>query len=373
MRATRTWLTMIIAVATILLLLTSCSSDGDQAGKNASENGVDLPNGGEQRDVAPDHIGKPAPLTGVRSTDINSEHLHQKRPVAVMINNFKRARPQSGLSQADMLIEVMAEGGITRIVAIFHSQLHYDGPIGPVRSIRPYLIDIGESFNAVLAHAGGSPEAYSILKKERKAYLDEITNAGSYFWREKFRKAPHNLYTKLEQLEAGASKKKYRQDVDVPAFLFEENQDVAPQSVAVASLPQGAQAAHEVEVHFMKNDNPVKYVYEKEGRSYARYMDGKAHIDLVNNKPLTAANVMVIAAPHRVIDDVGRLEVQLQNGGEALLFKQGRVERGQWIRHEGDGPMVFIQDGKMVPMASGITHILVVPSQLSIEKYANWK
>ena len=95
-----------------------------------------------------------------------------------MVNNFKSARPRSGLSYADMLIEVLAEGGITTIVAIYHSQLDYDGALGPVRNIRLYLIELGESFHAVLVHAGGSPDAYSILQKP---YLDEISKPAEHF------------------------------------------------------------------------------------------------------------------------------------------------------------------------------------------------
>ena len=85
-----------------------------------------------------------------------------------MVNNAPAARPQSGLSAADIIIEVLAEGGITRFIAIFQSEGGAES-VGPIRSIRPYLIELGESYDGVLIHAGGSPEAYSILQNSRNS------------------------------------------------------------------------------------------------------------------------------------------------------------------------------------------------------------
>lgn len=94
-----------------------------------------------------------------------------------MINNAPAARPQSGISEADILYEVLAEGGITRLIGIFQSHAGVV-KIGPIRSIRPYLLDIGESYGGITVHAGGSPDAYAILQRQKKADMDEIGRAG---------------------------------------------------------------------------------------------------------------------------------------------------------------------------------------------------
>ncbi|UUZ92237.1 DUF3048 domain-containing protein [Paenibacillus sp. P25] len=160
-----------------------------------------LPGGGETPPPAPAKAVYRAPLTGLETPEPVT-----RRPVMVMVNNHPAARPQSGLSQADLVYECLAEGEITRLVAIFQSRSFPD-PIGPVRSIRPYFIELGKGFGALQVHAGGSPDGYAQLEREHIPELDEITNAGPSFWRESFRKAPHNLYTNLEKIGAGAERR----------------------------------------------------------------------------------------------------------------------------------------------------------------------
>lgn len=106
-----------------------------------------------------------APLTG-----LPVDEAITRRPLAVMINNAPAARPQSGLSSADIILEVLAEGGITRFIAIFQSEGAAE-TVGPVRSIRPYLIELGESYDGVLVHAGGSPGGlFHFAKAAETAY-----------------------------------------------------------------------------------------------------------------------------------------------------------------------------------------------------------
>lgn len=198
----------------------------------------------------------------------------------VMVNNFASARPQSGLSQADILLECLAEGDITRIVAIFQSRM-FEEPIGPVRAIRPYFIDIGQSFHALQVHAGGSPDAYTMISEKRIEDLDEITNAGPYFWRESFRKAPHNLYTSLPKLKSGAQKKGYAWETDnaSPAYSFQASSGGAVEAMAGA-------AAHgpKVDVTFLSKNYVVSYAYDAQRRIYQRSINGAKHIDLNNQE-----------------------------------------------------------------------------------------
>ena len=93
------------------------------------------------------------PLTGL---PIEPEY-EQRRPVAVMLNNLKKAQPQLGNSQADIIYEVPAEGGITRMLAVYQS-LEDVGSIGSIRSARPYYIELALGHDALYVHAGGSPE-----------------------------------------------------------------------------------------------------------------------------------------------------------------------------------------------------------------------
>ncbi len=122
------------------------------------------------------------------------------RPVTgIMIENSLFARPQSGLQEAGVVYEAVAEGGITRFMALFQdSRPQY---IGPVRSLRPYYIDFAAPFQASIAHVGGSPDALSIVRNGSYRDIDQFFNSG-YYWRSASRAAPHNVYTSFDKLDA---------------------------------------------------------------------------------------------------------------------------------------------------------------------------
>lgn len=286
-----------------------------------------------------------APLTG-----LGSDEPVKQRPLAVMINNAPAARPQSGLSGADIVYEVLAEGGITRLVAIFQSGGR-DVNIGPVRSIRPYLIELAESYNALPIHAGGSNDAYAIFQRQGKQHLDEITNAGTSFWRSKDRKAPHNLYTDLDKLVVGAEKRGYPVEAEAPAYTFDD-----PKTHQIAG-----EEATALDIRFLLNSYRVSYTYDAEQGLYKRMINGKPHVDLNNNEQLTATNLIVLSTNHRVLDDVGRLAVDLDRGGEAAIFQQGRMIQGTWRHNKGDS-IRFDVDGKEWPLLPGKTYIHIVPT-----------
>ncbi|MCG7409542.1 DUF3048 domain-containing protein [Paenibacillus sp. ACRRX] len=303
-----------------------------------------------------------APFTGLAA----QEQAIQQRPIAVMVNNYKAARPQSGLSYADVLIEVLAEGGISRLVAIYQSQNQYAGSIGPVRSIRPYLIELGESYKAVLVHAGGSPDGYRILQQQHKPYLDEISNAGSYFWRDKSRRAPHNLYTSLARLEQGIAKKKYKQTEAIPVMSFS-----VEGKTEHAALAYTTEAAGKIMIALLKNSELVEYQYDANRGNYIRYVAGKQHVDKENQEALRAVNVLAVEAKHQVLDKAGRLSVDVVTGGKAIWFRNGRAAFGNWVRQAG-GPIQFQVDGKVIPLQPGITHIMIVPSLEAKESHVKW-
>ncbi|MGF7036028.1 hypothetical protein J2T17_007079 [Paenibacillus mucilaginosus] len=302
--------------------------------------------------------GPKAPLTGL---PLGETAL--ARPVMVMINNAPQARPQSGLSDADMLLEVLAEGEITRLVAVYQSSPAVQNPIGPVRSIRPYFIELGKSFGAIQVHAGGSPDGYAKLKKERIDDMDEITNAGPSFWREKSRKAPHNLYTSLEKIRTGAEGRGFTVTGDaalLPAYTF-ASADAAVQPVS-AGGPDGSVEASTLDVTFLVKGYKVGYRYEAGSGRYLRSIDGEPHHDLNNGSQLAAENVIVMGADHKVLDKEGRLDVKLTGGGEALIFQKGRAQKGEWRRGAPSEALKFASGGKAVELIPGRTHILIVPN-----------
>lgn len=344
-------LSQLIIWLIFLLLLPACTTGG---GGNTAETAVppESPIPSEQpAEPTPDPYT--APLTGLGLTAPANE-----RPIAVMINNLKPARPQSGLTNADVVWEVLAEGGITRLVAIFQSTERLTDAVGPIRSIRPYLIEIGESYGAVLAHAGGSNDAYAILQQQGKPYLDEITNAGGYFWRSEDRKAPHNLYSDLEQLRAAADKKGYEGSGSVPSYTFSEE----------GATAQGT-AASEVSVTFSLQSYVVHYAYDSSSGTYKRSIGDEPHTDMNNGEQLAAANLVVLSASHRTLDDEGRLAIDLDEGGPALLFQRGKAVECEWTR-DASGMIRIVKDGEELPFVPGKTFFHIVPDSKPLTEHA---
>lgn len=303
-----------------------------------------------------------APLTG--------EGLQEKveyRPIMVMINNHPAARPQSGLTQADILFEVLAEGEVTRLVALFQSR-DFDDPIGPVRSIRPYFIEIGKSFGAIQAHAGGSPDGYEKIRKEKIEALDEITMASSSYWRESFRKAPHNLYTNLDKLRTGAENRGY--DTKAPATetpVFSFARTARGESVSAAAQP--STPVSRADITFLLQSYKVSYEWDEEKGVYGRLVNDKPHQDMDNDEQLTAANVIIMGARHHVLDSEGRRDVKLTGSGPAWILQDGKAVQGQWQRENSGAKFRFETNGKEVKLAPGQTHIMIVPLDPSFEEH----
>jgi hypothetical protein len=294
-----------------------------------------------------------APLTG-----LPVEQPVLERPLAVMINNAPAARPQAGLSQADMVYEVLAEGGITRLVAFFQSH-GGDVKVGPVRSIRPYLIELGETYGALPIHAGGSTDAYAILQQQRKEHLDEISNGGAYFWRSKDRRPPHNLYTDVNRLRKGSDSKGYATHTDVPVYTYLKSGET-PVMVD--------ETATSLQIRFLLKSYRVSYTYDPADQQYKRFVNEKSHVDQNNNQQLSAANVIVMSTRHQTLDDVGRLSVELDGSGEAMVFQQGQLIQAEWQHTPGDA-IRFMKNGVEIPLTPGTSYIHVVPADTPLKEH----
>ncbi len=345
--------TIAAGLLSILLLLPACG--GGQAAVAPEPTSIAPPSAPPAPTAEPTPLTFAAPLTGIQL-----EKQSAARPIAVMINNLAPARPQSGLTNADIVWEVLAEGGITRLVAIFQSTDAAADTIGPIRSIRPYLIDLGESYGAVLAHAGGSMDAYAILQQQAKPYLDEISNGGGFFWRSKERKAPHNLYSSLEKLRAGAEKRAYKLDSVVPVYSFTE-----------AGAVDAGEPASTISLTFQLKSYKVGYAYDAESGLYKRSINDKPHVDMNNDGQLAASNLVVLSASHKTLDNEGRLAVNLEDGGPAMLFQKGKVVQAEWIR-AADGMIRIVQGGHELPFVPGKTYFHIVPNATPLESHVSW-
>lgn len=278
-----------------------------------------------------------------------------KRVMSVKIENSPAARPQTGLDKADVVYEVIAEGGITRFHTIFHSKM--PTVVGPVRSARPPDLFIISQYHSMLAHVGG-PRAIrnKLADHSRYADMDQFFNPAAY-WRSSDRPAPHNMYLNVPKLrDNGIKKRGYTPALSITGFEF--NKTSSPGTVTVTTLDVAVSAS-----------NKVRWVYNEESRLYARSINGAAHKDAVSGKQLTARNVIVVWA--RITpypgDRHGVVDIKLTGSGRATVLRGGQKFDGTWEAGSDSPPRFRDADGNTIKLDPGNTWIQVIANDQTIE------
>lgn len=334
-------------------LLTGCfgaKSTGDDA-KTGNTSGITEKTDGDNQQETDLNLVI-SPLTG---EEVPQDKIN-RRSLAVMIENAPAARPQSGLDKADIVYEILAEGGLTRFMAIF---LQNDtGMLGPVRSARPYFIERMFEYDAMYAFCGGSPAALDMVKNERVASLNEFGVGKKAYWRIKDRKAPHNLYTDTEKLRKVGAQKGYEKSPNLPELEFlskgEEN--------------EGGVTAQQVVIGYPTKYSLVKWEYDPANMLYKRSEGGKVHRDAVTGKQLTASNIIVQYVRSSTIDTVGRLEFSMVGRGRSVLFTGGKAYTGTWLKLGTKKQTYFYgENGEVLKLNPGQTWIEVVPTSTKVE------
>ena len=304
------------------------------------------------------------PLTGLAS-----EKVINTRPIMVMVENTPQARPQSGLHRADLVYEILAEGGITRFVAVYQSQIAT--MIGPVRSIRPYYAQIGEGLDAWIVHAGWSQDAINLITQRKLDHFDEVYGDGAYYTRSKDRKPPHNLYTSIDDIRRGGLKKKFREEwkgVSMQFLPTPANSPKPANSPTSSSAPASADSlaasnavvgpAIKVTIPYIQGYE-VSYKYNAGAGVYERMMKGQPHLDRETGEQLIAANILICESNHRVLDKEGRRAVDVLGPGKGYLVQQGKKQEITW--EQKGGIIRAFAEGKELPFKPGQTWIQVVP------------
>lgn len=278
----------------------------------------------------------------------------RQRALAVIIDNTPYARPQSGLKEAEIVIELPVEGGLTRLLAII-SEDDVE-TIGPIRSARPYFIYLAKEYNSILVHAGGSNESLEILKQID--HLDEIyggTQVAMAFWRVPDRYKPYNLYASSLSLRKVAKNIKYNLVSPPPQHTYlQEGEEVTGED------------ATDISIFYSNRSSEARFVYQPEKMVYVRFSGGKIHTTQANEQ-LVTANVIVQYVPYRYVDGEGHLQLILHGQGEALIFRQGKVTKGQWKKNPDEFTNFVDNKGKEIPLVKGPTWILVVPNNLRVD------
>ena len=281
--------------------------------------------------------GPTDPLTGLPADPAKLARV----PLVVMIDNHPDAAPQSGLNSASLVIEALAEGGITRFETFF---LSGDAPtVGPVRSARPYFVEWAYPFHPFYVHCGGSWEAVDLIAEAKSILTDvDCFNGNMPFWRSEDRLLPHNLYSSTTQLWKLADKRGIAAPATVPTLLHSPTlpPDQRPSGGTLSFVFSGL------------SRSDVTWVYDHDSNSYLRKQWGYWHRDLETGATISAKNVVVLWTNVWELagDEKGRMGTDTVGAGTALFLRDGQPTWGYWSRAT---PYQTLQlyDGNRDPMA----------------------
>jgi len=281
-----------------------------------------------------------------------------QRPLIVCVNNDYAARPQWGLSQADLAYEYLMEGyGITRFSALFYGE--ESSQIGPVRSARLINYYMGALYDAGLACSGASDQVRYLLKHEAPfPYMDIDLDDPS---NTRYSVSIGSDYRTRLRTSSGGLRR----------WLGDWGVEKAPnlRSFTFGGAPGGGAAATVITIPYPAGTgSQVEYRYDGGSGRYLRFMGGIAHTDGNNGAQLAVENVIVQVVPHAatdiVEDSLGSTSIRLNlfGSGSAIVFRDGQAYAGSWRSDSrGDLPRFFDQNKAEVPLKPGKSWISVVP------------
>ncbi len=369
-RTNKLSLILIITLLTITFItfisFTGCRSS--QATQTEEQPAVSEP---ESEETTPEEETPPEEneednITGMEITgNINilsgleiSETVQDARPLAIMVENSPDSRPQSGLIYADMIFEVVDEGGVTRYVAVYSS---YDTEIvGPVRSARPYYAEIARGFDPIYAFWGTYPEGYDVIKSLDMDVLDgnsdayvNYTNSG---WRDYSR-------SNITEHTAFMSTIKLKEDASEYGYSLKGGQ--SPLRFKIDAVDSERGDISDISIDFSYDNYRVDFEYDRENNNYLKFTGGSPHVDYETGRQIAVNNVIVMITDiEGPIDQYGHMVVRTTGTSDinkAFFFMDGKVIEGTWERTSAFDPFKYKDnDGNLVLFNRGSTWVAII-------------
>lgn len=336
------------------------------------------PTGGDLSNLEEGPQTEVCPLNGNLHTVAQRELWETRRPLGIMVENHTESRPQSGLSSADIVYEVVAEGGITRFLSIFYC----DNPemVGPVRSARIYFIRLLQGYgnHPLYAHVGGAntPGPADALGELKEIGWDNYNAVGQfglgfpYYWRDYDRlpgvATEHTMYTDPSLLWEFAAEEKGLGYEDEDGIAWDEDfrawevDDSDPEVGDVTSIRMSYWEQ-------FAGDYSVDWEYDSEDNSYLRFNGGEPHMDKNTDEQLEVSTVMVAFSDESEANDGyengTHLLYDLTSGNDAIVFKNGQAIEGTWEKDDFESSMIFYsEDGEEIAIAPGKVWVHILPS-----------
>jgi hypothetical protein len=276
-----------------------------------------------------------------------SKEISERPVLAVMIENSQSARPQTGLTSAEIVFETVTEGGITRYMALY--QTTDPKKIEPVRSVRPAFARWLTGFDASVAHVGGSVAALQLIKEHHAKDLDQFYHPAPYY-RDGKRPAPHNMVAIVKSLRVLQKQLGYNKKsnfADIPRT--DDN-------------PAAKPTATNIVLNFSGPDFLAQFKYDKKTNSYKRFLAGQAHKDAITGKQITVKNLVVLKVKGHDSNSL-----QTIGTGEALVFKDGKVIKAQWKQSSYKHRLIITdKNGNEIPLNRGNAWFAAIPSGGSV-------
>ena len=288
----------------------------------------------------------------------------KSRPIAVMINNNHVAWPHAGLQDAYITYEILAEGGITRLMAIFKDK--DTSKIGSVRSARPYYLDYALENDAIYVHYGWSDQAKEDISSLGVDNINGLT-VSSVFWRDKSlnKATEHTVFTSMEKIKEYAKEKGYDRDTNKDLLLNYSVDEID------LSKREDAVKADTVFMKYSYYTNS-SYEYDSENKVYKRFMSGTAHVDAVTGDQYTYKNIIITPIETHAYDSYGRLELDDVGSGDGYYITDGYAIPITWSKASRSSQTVYKNmDGEEIKVNDGNTFIQITPPSESIDIKGN--
>jgi hypothetical protein len=338
----------------VTLVLAACGSGGGQA---------DDPSGGAPAapgTVAPDAAAPDAPIIDDRPrsplTGLPTDAVRLERPVLIAkIENSPNARPQSGLDAADIVIEEVVEGGITRFFVLFQSEL--PPTAGPIRSARPVDTDLlGGLGRSGFAFSGARAEVQELLAKTPSVL---ITEGAAGFYRDSVRSAPHNLYLRPIETQEAVATRGARPLLDI-GWVFDEVEPAGALAcpAGVSGCPDpGASIIVEMSAAYRSG-----WTYDRAAGVYRRDQNGRP-FTVTGGGSIGADNVVVLAT-RQYVGGSGYTETDATTAGSpAIVLRDGNRYAAVWVKPTvGDLLLLQTPDGRPFPLKPGRTWVHLPPA-----------
>ena len=300
---------------------------------------------------------------------LNGEPLNEQytaRPYAVVINNIVYAQPMCSIGQADILFEMLAEGGITRCLAVFDDVAEIDH-IGAVRSTRPYLVDLASSLDAIFVHHGGSSDGYNKITELDVDNMDFLGNGGNVYYRDQDRlnsgyDLEHTSFFDGDDLSDAVKDYGYttnREDGIDYGFKFADTGSAA-----------AGENASEIKIAFRDSGKTTEFTYDDVSGEYLAEQYGGELADGNTGEAVSFRNVLMITAEtyDYVKNDVARVHIELLGEGTGYFACDGKIVPIRWSRSGDYEPFVFAhEDGTPITFGVGSTYIAITPTDGVLE------